>query len=190
MPQGASRRKCVASSFAAVTDRAGSVGGTMTAAAAGAAVSTPARKSQRPDMPPQKIMSPSTQALRAPQRFRRSTGQVRPLQRRPEPRARGAYGTVDEVHRATRELIDVMTGDRGGYILAASHTVPPETPMDNIFAMYHEAGVTREAAFDRARQLAAHFTRAGGTYVTVQDTGGDFAIGRHQFNAGKLSGRS
>ena len=43
-----------------------------------------------------------------------------------------------------------MTGDGGGYILAASHTIPPETPLENIFAMYHEAGVTREEAFDRA----------------------------------------
>ena len=63
------------------------------------------------------------------------------------------HGTADDVHRATRELIDVMTGDGGGYILAASHTIPPETPIDNIFAMYHEAGVTREAAFDRAADI-------------------------------------
>jgi uroporphyrinogen decarboxylase len=65
------------------------------------------------------------------------------------------HGTVDEVRRATRELIDTMTGDGGGYILAASHTIPPETPVENIFAMYHEAGVTREAAFDRAAQIRA-----------------------------------
>jgi uroporphyrinogen decarboxylase len=64
-------------------------------------------------------------------------------------------GTVDEVHRATRELIDVMTGDGGGYILAASHTIPPETPIENIFAMYHEAGVTRDEACDRAADIRA-----------------------------------
>ena len=63
------------------------------------------------------------------------------------------HGTADEVRRATRELIDTMTGDGGGYILAASHTIPPETPIENIFAMYHEAGVTREEAFDRASQV-------------------------------------
>jgi len=40
-----------------------------------------------------------------------------------------------EVRRATRRLIDGMTCDGGGYILAASHTIPPETPVDNIFAM-------------------------------------------------------
>ena len=35
-----------------------------------------------------------------------------------------------------------MTVDGGGYILAASHTIPPETPMENIFAMYAEAELT------------------------------------------------
>jgi uroporphyrinogen decarboxylase len=63
------------------------------------------------------------------------------------------HGTADEVRRATRDLIDVMSGGGGGYVLAASHTVPPETPVENIFAMYHEAGITREAAFDRAAQI-------------------------------------
>ena len=48
-----------------------------------------------------------------------------------------------------------MTCDGGGYILAASHTIPPETPLENIFAMYHEAGVTREEAFDRAAAIRA-----------------------------------
>ena len=52
--------------------------------------------------------------------------------------------------RATRELIDGMTADGGGYILAASHTIPPETPEENIFAMYSEAGINREQIFDRA----------------------------------------
>ncbi len=64
-------------------------------------------------------------------------------------------GTADEVRRATRELIDGMTSDGGGYILAASHTIPPETPIENIFAMYHEAGVSREEAFDRAADIRA-----------------------------------
>jgi len=63
------------------------------------------------------------------------------------------HGTVDEVRRATRNLIDGMTSDGGGYILAASHTVPPETPIDNIFAMYAEAGLSRERIFDRAAEL-------------------------------------
>jgi len=61
-------------------------------------------------------------------------------------------GTADDVRRATRRLIDGMTAD-GGYILAASHTIPPETPDENIFAMYEEAGITREEIFDRAAQI-------------------------------------
>ena len=64
-------------------------------------------------------------------------------------------GTADEVRRATRRLIDGMTHDGGGYILAASHTIPPETPMENIFAMYAEAGLSREEIFDRAASARA-----------------------------------
>jgi uroporphyrinogen decarboxylase len=62
-------------------------------------------------------------------------------------------GTVDEVRRASARLIEGMTRDGGGYILAASHTIPPETPDANIFAMYQEAGISREAIFDRAAQI-------------------------------------
>jgi uroporphyrinogen-III decarboxylase len=64
--------------------------------------------------------------------------------------------TADEVRRATRNLIDRMTADGGGYILAASHTIPPETPVENIFAMYQEAGISREDAFDRAAGIRQH----------------------------------
>ncbi|MFH1264174.1 MAG: uroporphyrinogen decarboxylase family protein [Planctomycetota bacterium] len=69
--------------------------------------------------------------------------------------------TADEVRRATRRLIDGMTSDGGGYILAASHTIPPETPVDNIFAMYAEAGISRQEAFDRAADLRAARKAAG-----------------------------
>lgn len=62
-------------------------------------------------------------------------------------------GTADEVRRASARLIEGMTGDGGGYILAASHTVPPETPDENIFAMYQEAGISRAEIFDRAAQI-------------------------------------
>lgn len=65
------------------------------------------------------------------------------------------HGSVDDVRRATRRLIDGMTADGGGYILAASHTIPPETPLANIFAMYAEAGITREEILDRAARLRA-----------------------------------
>jgi len=62
-------------------------------------------------------------------------------------------GSVDEVRRATARLIEGMTSDGGGYILAASHTIPPETPDENVFAMYQEAGISREEIFDRAAQI-------------------------------------
>lgn len=70
----------------------------------------------------------------------------------------GGIDTVDllprasaqEVYGATVRLLEIMTRDGGGYILAASHTIPPETPDDNIFALYQAAGITREAIFDRA----------------------------------------
>jgi uroporphyrinogen decarboxylase len=63
------------------------------------------------------------------------------------------HGTSAEVRRATRTLLDGMTAGGGGYILAASHTVPPETPDENLFAMYAEAGVSREEIFDRAADI-------------------------------------
>jgi uroporphyrinogen decarboxylase len=59
-------------------------------------------------------------------------------------------GTAEEVRKATARLVEGMTADGGGYILAASHTVPPETPLENIFAMYHEVGLAREEIYDRA----------------------------------------
>jgi len=64
-------------------------------------------------------------------------------------------GTPGEVFRATKDLIDVMTDGGGGYILAASHSVPPETPLENIFAMYEAAGVTREQIRDNAADIRA-----------------------------------
>jgi len=63
------------------------------------------------------------------------------------------HGTAEDVRRATARLIEGMTADGGGYILAASHTVPPETPDDNIFAMYAEAGLSRKEIFDRAAAI-------------------------------------
>jgi hypothetical protein len=43
----------------------------------------------------------------------------------------------------------------GGYILAGSHTIPPETPDENIFALYAAAGIGREEIFDRAADIRA-----------------------------------
>ena len=62
-------------------------------------------------------------------------------------------GTKMQVRNAVRRLIDTMTADGGGYILAASHTIPPETPDENIFALYEEAGICREEIFDRAASV-------------------------------------
>ncbi|MCX5644285.1 MAG: hypothetical protein NTZ17_06325, partial [Phycisphaerae bacterium] len=62
-------------------------------------------------------------------------------------------GTADQVRKATAQLLEGMTTDGGGYILAASHTVPPETPDENIFAMYDEAGITRQEIFDKAAHV-------------------------------------
>jgi len=64
-------------------------------------------------------------------------------------------GTADDVRRETTRLLEGMTTDGGGYILAASHTVPPETPDENIFAMYAAVGVSREEIFDRAADIRA-----------------------------------
>jgi uroporphyrinogen decarboxylase len=64
-------------------------------------------------------------------------------------------GTASEVYKATERLIEGMTADGGGYVLAASHTVPPETPDENIFAMYYAAGLSREEIFDRAAAIRA-----------------------------------
>ena len=68
-------------------------------------------------------------------------------------------GTPDQVFRETCSLIETMTSDGGGYILAASHTIPPETPLDNIFAMYAAAGVSREEIADRATVVRKKSTR-------------------------------
>lgn len=64
-------------------------------------------------------------------------------------------GTAREVYEATVELVSGMTCDGGGYILAASHAVPPETPDENIFAMYEAAGITAEEIKDRAADIRA-----------------------------------
>ncbi len=63
------------------------------------------------------------------------------------------FGTAAEVRRATLRLLDRMTADGGGYILAASHTIPPNAPEENIFAMYEVAGVSREEILDRAATI-------------------------------------
>jgi uroporphyrinogen decarboxylase len=70
------------------------------------------------------------------------------------------FGSEIQVRRNITDLIEGMTADGGGYILAASHTIPPETPERNIFAMYEAAGISREEIFDRAADLRAAHLRA------------------------------
>ncbi len=64
-------------------------------------------------------------------------------------------GSADDVRRATERLVGGMTSDGGGYILAASHTIPPETPDENIFALYEAAGIPRQEIFDNAAAIRA-----------------------------------
>ena len=47
-------------------------------------------------------------------------------------------GTADDVRREVRERIEVM-GAGGGYILAPAHNIQPDTPLENVLAMYDEA---------------------------------------------------
>jgi uroporphyrinogen decarboxylase len=64
-------------------------------------------------------------------------------------------GTAADVHRETAHLIETMTAGGGGYILGASHAVPPETPVANILAMYAAAGVSCAEIGDRAAAIRA-----------------------------------
>jgi len=65
------------------------------------------------------------------------------------------FGSATEVRRETARLIEGMTVGGGGYILAASHTIPPETPDENIFALYEAAGIPRQEIMDRAADIRA-----------------------------------
>ena len=72
-------------------------------------------------------------------------------------------GSVNEVRRETDRLLAGMTTGGGGYILAASHTIPPETPDDNVFAMYEQAGISRDEIFDRAAVIRKQLNHSPGT---------------------------
>ena len=68
-------------------------------------------------------------------------------------------GSALQVRRATERLLAGMTADGGGYILAASHTISPETPDENIFAMYEAASISRQEILDRAAGIRARLAR-------------------------------
>jgi uroporphyrinogen decarboxylase len=61
--------------------------------------------------------------------------------------------SANQVYKETIKLIEMMTRDGGGYILAASHTIPPETPLENIFALYEAAGISKEQILDKAAEV-------------------------------------
>ncbi len=63
------------------------------------------------------------------------------------------FASASEVRRQTEGLLLAMTSGGGGYILAASHTIPPETPDENIFALYETAGISRQEIMDRAADI-------------------------------------
>jgi uroporphyrinogen decarboxylase len=49
------------------------------------------------------------------------------------------FGTPEEVRAEVRHCIDALASDQTGYILAPCHNLQPNTPMENILAMYDEA---------------------------------------------------
>jgi len=48
-------------------------------------------------------------------------------------------GTVDEVRRGVRELMNIFDGPDGGMVIAAGNGITPETPFENIEAFFDEA---------------------------------------------------
>jgi len=52
------------------------------------------------------------------------------------------HGSVEDVRREVRERIEVV-GEGGGYILSPAHCIQPDTPLENVLAIYEEAlGIT------------------------------------------------
>lgn len=49
------------------------------------------------------------------------------------------FGTPDDVRAEVRHCIDALASDGTGYILASCHNLQPNTPLENILAMYDEA---------------------------------------------------
>jgi uroporphyrinogen decarboxylase len=52
-------------------------------------------------------------------------------------------GTPDDVRREVHELIELFGSYNGGYIADTSHSIMPETPLDNIIALYETLVQTR-----------------------------------------------
>ena len=45
-------------------------------------------------------------------------------------------GTPDDVKREVHTLVDLFGRFQGGYIAGSSHSIMPETPLNNVLAMY------------------------------------------------------
>jgi uroporphyrinogen decarboxylase len=48
-------------------------------------------------------------------------------------------GSSDDVREAVRMLIATLASDQTGFILGPCHNLQPNTPLENILAMYEEA---------------------------------------------------
>lgn len=48
------------------------------------------------------------------------------------------YGTLEEVKEKVKKIIEIYAPG-GGYILAPSHNIEPDIPVENIVAMYEAA---------------------------------------------------
>ena len=48
------------------------------------------------------------------------------------------FGTADEVEREVLKRINILGSD-GGYVVAASNSVQPDVPIENVLALYHTA---------------------------------------------------
>ena len=48
------------------------------------------------------------------------------------------FGTPDEIRKRVKDLCEVM-GKGGGYIVAPAHCIQPDTPLENVIAIYEEA---------------------------------------------------
>jgi hypothetical protein len=46
------------------------------------------------------------------------------------------HGSTSDVRREVHRLVDLFGRFNGGYIGGTSHSAMPETPLDNIIAMY------------------------------------------------------
>jgi len=47
-----------------------------------------------------------------------------------------ASGTPEDVKREVHELVNLFGRFNGGYIGGTSHSIMPETPLDNVIALY------------------------------------------------------